>query len=86
MLKPARERNDFTWMGLSDHKQEHRLNNWNPWINSNLVMTNLILEDDPTLRLKETTRIMRSVEAYLTTTGRTRAEEEGLAYYSRKRA
>ncbi len=83
MLKPARERNDFTWMGLSDHKQEHRLNNWNPWINSNLVVTNLILEDDAKLRLDETTRIMRSVGAYLNDYWPDAAEEEGPGYYSR---
>ncbi len=83
MLKPARERNDFTWMGLSEHRQEHRLNNWNPWINSNLLVTNLILEDDAKLRLKETSRIMRSVDAYWNDYWPDAAEEEGPGYYSR---
>lgn len=83
MLNPARERNDFTWMGLGGHKQEHRLNNWNPWINSNLLVTNLILEDDPKLRVEETVRIMRSVDAYLNDYWPDAAEEEGPGYYSR---
>lgn len=83
MLGPARERNDFTWMGLSDHRQDHRLNNWNPWINSNLLVTNLILEDDAKLRMEETTRIMRSVDAYLNDYWPDAAEEEGPGYYSR---
>jgi hypothetical protein len=83
MLKPARERNDFTWMGLGGRKQEHRLNNWNPWINSNLLVANLILEDDPMLRIEETLRIARSVDAYWNDYWPDAAEEEGPGYYSR---
>jgi hypothetical protein len=83
MLKPARERDDFTWMGLGGPKQEHRLNNWNPWINSNLLLTNFILEEDPVLRVKETVRITRSVDTYLNDYWTDAAEEEGPGYYSR---
>jgi len=83
MLKPARERNDFTWMGLGGPKQEHRLNNWNPWINSNLLVTNLILEEDPKLRVEETVRITKSVDTYLNDYWSDAAEEEGPGYYSR---
>ena len=83
MLKPARERDDFTWMGLGGRKQEHRLNNWNPWINSNLLVTNLILEDDPKRRIGEAVRIARSVDAYLNDYWPDAAEEEGPGYYSR---
>ncbi len=83
MLKPARERNDFTWMGLGRRKQESRLNNWNPWINSNLLVANLILEDDPALRIEETVRIARSVDAYWNDYWPDAAEEEGPGYYSR---
>jgi len=83
MLKPARERNDFVWMGLGGRKQEHRLNNWNPWINSNLLVTNLILEDDAKLRVDETLRIARSVDAYWNDYWPDAAEEEGPGYYSR---
>ncbi len=83
MLKPARERNDFTWMGLGGPSQEHRLNNWCPWINSNLLVTNLILEDDPKLRVEETMRITQSVDAYLNDYWPDAGEEEGPGYYSR---
>ena len=83
MLKPARERNDFTWMGLGGPKQEHRLNNWCPWINSNLLVTNLILEEDPERRVLETVRITRSVDAYLNDYWPDAGEEEGPGYYSR---
>ena len=83
MLKLARERDNFTWMGLGGPKQEHRLNNWNPWINSNLLVTNLILEDDAKLRIAETVRIARSVDAYWNDYWPDAAEEEGPGYYSR---
>jgi hypothetical protein len=83
MLKLARERNNFTWMGLGGPQAEHRLNNWNPWINSNLLVTNLILEDDPKLRIAETVRIARSVDAYWNDYWPDAAEEEGPGYYSR---
>jgi hypothetical protein len=83
MLKLARERDNFTWMGLGGPKAEHRLNNWNPWINSNLLVTNLILEDDAKLRIAETVRIARSVDAYWNDYWPDAAEEEGPGYYSR---
>lgn len=83
MLTPARERNDFTWMGLGGPKQEHRLNNWCPWINSNLLVTNLLIEEDPKLRVVETVRIARSVDAYLNDYWPDAGEEEGPGYYSR---
>jgi hypothetical protein len=83
MLKLARERDNFTWMGLGGPKQEHRLNNWNPWINSNLLVTTLILEDDPKLRIAKTVRIARSVDAYWNDYWPDAAEEEGPGYYSR---
>jgi hypothetical protein len=83
MLKPARERNDFTWMGLGGPDQEHRLNNWCPWINSNLLVTNLILEPDPKLRVLETMRIAKSVDTYLNQYWPDAGEEEGPGYYSR---
>jgi hypothetical protein len=83
MLKPARERNDFSWMGLGGPLQGHRLNNWCPWINSNLLVTNLLLEEDPKLRVAETVRIARSVDAFLNDYWADAAEEEGPGYYSR---
>ena len=84
ILGPARDRDDFTWMGLSAaHGQAHRLNNWNPWINSNLLIANLILEEDPKFRVHEMTRITRSVDAYLNEYWPDAGEEEGPGYFSR---
>jgi hypothetical protein len=82
VLKPARERKDFTWMGLGGPELEYRLNNWCPWINSNLIVANLLLEDDPALRIEETVRITRSVDAYLNEYWSDAAEEEGPVYFT----
>src|ERR1035441_10068307 len=41
ILDPYYVRNDFSWMGLSG--KSHHLNNWNPWINPNVLTANLLL-------------------------------------------
>ncbi|HEX4029929.1 MAG TPA: heparinase II/III family protein [Terracidiphilus sp.] len=84
ILEPARDRDNFQWMGLiAGAAHTHRLNNWTPWINSNLIVTNLLLEEDPKLRLHEMTRITRSVDAYLNQYWPDAGEEEGPTYYTR---
>jgi hypothetical protein len=80
ILQPARTRDDFVWMGL-DGKNRH-LNNWNPWINSNLLVANLVLEQDPAVRVGETVRILRSLDAFLNQYWPDAAEEEGPGYFS----
>lgn len=80
ILKPARERNDFWWMGLDG--KNRRLNNWNPWINSNLMVANLILEEDPGRRVYETGRILKSLDQYLNQYWPDAGEEEGPGYFN----
>jgi hypothetical protein len=82
ILKPARERDDFWWMGFETNTRTARLNNWTPWINSNLMVANLILEEDPKLRISETTRILKSLDAYLNQYWPDAGEEEGPGYFS----
>jgi hypothetical protein len=84
ILAPARDRDDFQWMGLlAGAARTHRLNNWNPWINSNLLVTNILLEEDSDLRIHEMTRITRSVDAYLNQYWPDAGEEEGPTYFTR---
>jgi hypothetical protein len=82
ILKPARERNDFWWMGFEANTRTARLNNWTPWINSNLMVANLLLEEDPKMRVFETTRILKSLDAYLNQYWPDAGEEEGPGYFS----
>ncbi len=44
VLDPYRVRDDWRWLGLND--PEH-LNNWTPWIHSNLLIASLLLDDQP---------------------------------------
>jgi hypothetical protein len=39
ILRPYLESGDFGWMGLN---HENPVNNWNPWINSNIIVTFLV--------------------------------------------
>jgi len=78
ILKPARERDDFWWMGFETNTRTARLNNWTPWINSNLLVANLILEEDPKVRVHETMRILKSLDQYLNQYWPDGGEEEGL--------
>lgn len=82
ILKPARERDDFWWMGFGTNTRTARLNNWTPWINSNLLVANLILEEDPKVRVHETTRILKSLDLYLNQYWPDAGEEEGPGYFS----
>lgn len=82
ILKPARERDDFWWMGFKRSNHTARLNNWTPWINSNLMVANLLLEQDPQLRIFETSRILRSLDQYLNEYWPDAGEEEGPGYFS----
>jgi hypothetical protein len=80
ILRPARERDDFTWMGLDG--KDRRMNNWNPWINSNLLVANLVLEEDQKARVHEVGRIARSLDVFLNQYWPDAGEEEGPGYFS----
>lgn len=82
ILGPVRDRDDFWWMGFEKNTRTARLNNWTPWINSNLMVVNLLLEEDPRLRIQETMRIIRSLDAYLNQYWPDAGEEEGAGYFS----
>ena len=62
ILKPFIERSDMWWMGL-----EHRgmVNNWNPWIHSNLLPAFLLLEKNPYIRTAAVKKIARSAQRFL---------------------
>lgn len=41
---PYLTRSDFIWQGLSEPK--HKMNNWNIWINTNILLTSMLAIDD----------------------------------------
>jgi hypothetical protein len=86
VLSPAFERDDFWWMWKGDAGTGHRLNNWNPWINSNLLLGNLLLETDADRRLKAIAKICKSVDAFLKDYSDDAACEEGPGYWGESAA
>ncbi len=81
ILDPYFNRNDFSWMGLNG--RPHALNNWNPWINSNVLTANLLLEKDAQRRQAMVAKITRSVDEFLADYSPDAGCEEGPVYWGR---
>ena len=60
-VKPYFERDDFGYMGFTGG----RVNNWNPWVNYNMLNCFMILEDDPERKLLMVTKIINSLDKFL---------------------
>jgi hypothetical protein len=61
VFEPYYSRNDFKWFGFDDKF----VNNWNPWINSNVLSAVLLMEEDVDLRAKAAYKAMRSIDKYV---------------------
>lgn len=78
ILEPYYTRNDFWWMGFSDRPQ----NNWNPWVNYNVMQCILLIEDDQALRSKYIYKAMRSIDRFTDWYKPDGACDEGPSYWS----
>lgn len=58
---PYFKRNDFGYMGFTGG----RVNNWNPWINYNMLNCFMILEDDPSVKAEMVMKIINSLDKFL---------------------
>lgn len=79
ILDPYYSRNDFSWFGFDDGF----VNNWNPWINSNVVTTILLTEDDPDMKAKGIFKAMRSMDKYINFVKADGWCDEGPSYWGR---
>lgn len=79
ILTPCLERDDFWWMGFG----ARRVNNWNPWINSNWLASNLIVEPDPGRRVAAVAKSMRSLDRFVGPYPRDGGCDEGPGYWGR---
>lgn len=61
-IQPYLERTDFWWMGIED--QSH-INNWNPWVNYNMLNCILLIEDNPEKKNAGLQKIIRSLDVFL---------------------
>ena len=81
VLEPNRTRNDFWWMGFSSR----RVNNWNPWINSNWL-TCVLLQEEGERRTLAVQKILRSLDVFIETYPSDGGCDEGPGYWGRAAA
>ncbi|MCC5833138.1 MAG: heparinase II/III family protein [Opitutales bacterium] len=79
VLTPALER-DHWWMGF-DPERTRRVNNWNPWNNSNWLTALLILEGDSELRARSVYRITKALDRFTNPYPADGGCDEGPAYW-----
>ena len=76
-VKPYAERTDFGYMGFKGG----RPNNWNPWINYNMLNCFLLLEDDPAKKLADIQKIINSLDKFLNGYSDDGGCDEGPSYW-----
>jgi len=78
VLRPFADHDDFWWMGMI----RKDMNNWNPWILSNIIDTVLLVELNPRRRSDLTARAMRMLDAYLAVMPEDGGCDEGAGYFN----
>ena len=76
-LKPYFVRDDFGYMGFKGG----RPNNWNPWVNYNMLTSYLLLETDPAKKVAEVQKILNSLDKFLNGYSDDGGCDEGPSYW-----
>lgn len=79
IMTPYLENDSFWWLAWNYKGQ--MVNNWNPWCNSNCLLTFMLLENDADRLAQAVYRSMRSVDKFLNYVHSDGACEEGPAYW-----
>lgn len=77
---PYYERDDFWWQGFD---RSRSVNNWNPWINYNMLSAILILEDDQVKKVAGVEKMIRSVDYFVNDYPDDGGCDEGPSYWGR---
>jgi hypothetical protein len=77
VLEPYREQDHWWWFGL--HRRD--LNNWTPWIHSNLLITSLLLDEHSADVLRTVSRTLAALDRYLAALPADGGCDEGIAYW-----
>lgn len=80
ILKPYQYRTDFWYLGFN---RAHKVNNWNPWVNSNILTTALLHLEDGKRKTTIVHKAMRSLDNFLNPYPRDGGCDEGPSYWSR---
>ena len=77
VLRPFERRNDFWWMGVV----RKDINNWTPWIVSNVMLSAALWVEDPLRRADILARGCRMLDRYLDVMPQDGGCDEGAAYW-----
>lgn len=80
ILDPYLERNDFWWMGFTANR---KVNNWNPWCNSNCLSAFLLIERDNARRVKAVKKALESLDKFIQIHHEDGGCDEGSSYWGR---
>ena len=86
ILTPFEQREDWSWMGFRyrrDPENQRRVNNWNPWINSNVLTCALLLERNEERRRALVHKAMASLDNFLSPYPADGGCDEGPSYWGR---
>ncbi len=89
ILTPYLEHTDWGWMGFNWRNRSgymRPVNNWNPWINSNIISCALLLEQDPQRRIKILYKTMDSIDNFTQPYPPDGGCDEGPSYWGRAAA
>ncbi len=76
-LEPYFIRNDWGYMGFKGG----RPNNWNPWVNFNMLTSYLLMETDPEKRIARVEKIINSLDKFLNGYSDDGGCDEGPSYW-----
>lgn len=80
VLIPYHARDDWWWLGLT---HGNALNNWTPWILSNVLASTLLLEPDATMCVKAVIRAVAALDRFLAAYHDDGGCDEGTSYWGR---
>lgn len=78
VFDPYLNRDDFWWMGF---KTNRKMNNWNIYINSNILLSALLAEDKPQRRNRIIEKTIKSVDHFLGSYPQDGGCDEGPSYW-----
>lgn len=80
IITPYRENNHYWWMAFQ-LPPGGIINNWNPWVNFNVLQTILLIEENKEQKANDIYRSMQSVEKFVDYVNDDGACEEGPSYW-----
>lgn len=78
LIEPYFARNDYWWMGFTGQQ----VNNWNPWINYNVLQALMLIENNPDRICEGVWKLMRSTDFFFSMYHDDGACDEGPTYWS----